>query len=156
MKGDVKKLEAKMADGCRIEGIQRKKTKMTSRQKMIKGFESETAQMEEAGLKHEEIARMIVQEEIAVMKKEIKNKMGSIRTASSAASTAVGSGSCTRTHLLHAHFSAHSAHSHICTFSCVCTHTHVSSVEKVFVAHVSLLSISPSPFSCLTHPLLSP
>ena len=57
-------------------------------------------------------------------------------------------GRCTYTHLLHAHFSAESAYtSHI--FMRV-TYTHGSSVCKKVFAHVSYLSISPSPFSCFT------
>ena len=67
-------------------------------------------------------------------------------------------GGCTYTHLLHAHFSAHSAlTAYFAHFSCV-SHTRMaqgsSHVKKMF-AHVSLFSISPSPFSCLTHPSCS-
>ena len=56
-------------------------------------------------------------------------------------------------------------HSHSCTFSCVCTYTHDSSssrVKKMFVAHVSNLSILPSlshvsPVSAVpVHPLRHP
>ena len=63
---------------------------------------------------------------------------------------------CTNTHLLHAHFSAQSA----CTitfahFSCV-PHTRTAQVSvKRFVACACLWSLSPSPFSCLTHPCCS-
>ena len=60
-------------------------------------------------------------------------------------------GRCTYTHLSHAHFlrTARSLRgSHI--FMRV-TYTHGSCVCKKVFAHVSFLSISPSPFSCLTH-----
>ena len=65
-------------------------------------------------------------------------------------------GRCTYTHLLHAHFFAHRA----CTVTVAHLHacpTHASQgCQERFFAHVSFLSISPSPFSCLTHLLLSP
>ena len=83
---------AKMADGFRIEGIQRKKDSDDLEGKTTKGFEIESAKME-AGVKNEENARVIVQEEIAVMKKEIRNiKMVSCCIACSAASVGVGLG----------------------------------------------------------------
>ena len=64
-------------------------------------------------------------------------------------------GECTYTHLLHAHFSAYSAFTaYFAHFSCV-SHTHGSRVPKRFFAHVSFLSISPTPVSCLTHPCCS-
>ena len=50
----------------------------------------------ETGLKNEETARQLVQNDIAVMKEEIKNlKMGSSSTVSSEASAWVGLGSGT-------------------------------------------------------------
>ena len=61
---------------------------------------------------------------------------------------------CTHTHLLHEHFSAHSA----CTFCLrtsahlhACAHTRMTQVpEKVCCMRVSLISIWSSPFSCFT------
>ena len=53
-------------------------------------------------------------------------------------------------------FLLHSLSAHIRTSSCVCTCTHGSSVCKNVFAYVSFLFISLSPFSCLTHLLLSP
>ena len=60
-------------------------------------------------------------------------------------------GECTYTHLLHAHF-LHIARAqlHLHIFVRV-THTHGSRVPKRFFAHVSHLSISLFPVSCLTH-----
>ena len=47
-------------------------------------------------------------------------------------------------------------HNHICTLLMRVTYTHGSSVcKKVCCMHMSLISISPSPFSCLTHPCWS-
>ena len=51
-----------------------------------------------------------------------------------------------RTHI----FQRQRTHCVLCTSSCVCTYTHGSSVCKKVFAHVSYLSISPSPFSRLT------
>ena len=51
---------------------------------------------------------------------------------------------CTHIFLLHTLFA------HIRTFSCVCTHAWLKFMKKVFVARVSLFSISSSPFSCFT------
>ena len=73
------------------------------------------------------------------------------------ATTVVCDGGCTYTHLLHAHVSAHSACTVTSTLLMRVTYTHgSSSLKKVFVAWVSLLSISSSPFLCRTHLLLSP
>ena len=57
-----------------------------------------------------------------------------------------------RTHLLHAHFFCARAHCVLRTLLKRVTYTHGwSSWKKVFVAWVSLFSISLSPFSCFTH-----
>ena len=61
-------------------------------------------------------------------------------------------GRCTHTHLLHAHFSAHSACTVTSAHLHACANTRMAQVsEKVFAVCMFLLSISPSPFSCLTH-----
>ena len=58
---------------------------------------------------------------------------------------------CTYTHLMHAHFSAHGAltvtftHLHACHI-----HARLKGAKKVLCTCVTFLSISPSPFSCLT------
>ena len=56
----------------------------------------------------------------------------------------------TLTWCAHIFFCTARAQSHFAHFSCVVTYTHGSRVPKRFFAHVSFLSISPSPVSCLT------
>ena len=62
MKGMSRILEAKMTDGFKTEGIQRKTDYDDLEAKMRKGFESESAKME-AGFKNEENERRKVRRE---------------------------------------------------------------------------------------------
>ena len=84
----VKMLGTQMREGLETEGARRKEDYKSLEEKM-------SARMGE-GFKNEDNARKLVQNELAVMKDEIKNlKMGSGSTLSSEASTGVGLGSGT-------------------------------------------------------------
>ena len=77
-----------MREGLETEGARRKEDYKSLQEKM-------SARMGE-GFKNEDNARKLLQNELAVMKDEIKNlKMGSGSTLSSEASTRVGLGSGT-------------------------------------------------------------
>ena len=62
----------------------------------------------------------------------------------------VGDGVCTHS-VSHAHFLCCTFCLRTRSFSCVHIHAWLKVVKKMFVACVSYLSISPSPFSCFTH-----